>query len=261
MTERESWDAYFFRVAARVSERATCPRAAIGAVLVKQKRILGTGYNGAKSGEEHCPDDAEHRALITCDRSVHAEVNALTNAFGNPYGATLYVVGPRRICPDCADRLREQGVTDIRWRESVPTLEGVLAEVNAWQAETFPHATSASARSNISDVRSRSWPRPNGHRRSGRRIPDRSGSPGVPGRRPGERSHAQNSPSAVAGRGATGRRRKDQGRQGGHPMSAPPSTSSNGGPTRRPCRRASCAGRPSRSARSTGSPATAPGTC
>jgi dCMP deaminase len=144
MTERESWDAYFFRVAARVSERATCPRAAIGAVLVKQKRILGTGYNGAKSGEEHCPDDAEHRALITCDRSVHAEVNALTNAFGNPYGATLYVVGPRRICPDCADRLREQGVTDIRWRESVPTLDRVVAEVNAWQAETFPHATSAS---------------------------------------------------------------------------------------------------------------------
>jgi dCMP deaminase len=138
MTERESWDAYFFRVAARVSERATCPRAAIGAVLVKQKRILGTGYNGAKSGEEHCPDDAEHRALVTCDRSVHAEVNALTNAFGNPYGTTLYVVGPRRICPDCADRLREQGVTDIRWRESVPTLEGVLAEVAAWGHETFP---------------------------------------------------------------------------------------------------------------------------
>jgi dCMP deaminase len=143
MTERESWDTYFFRMAARVSGRATCPRAAIGAVLVKQKRILGTGYNGAKSGEEHCPDDAEHRALSTCDRSVHAEVNALTNAFGNPYGATLYVVGPRRICPDCADRLREQGVTDIRWRESVPTLEGVLAEVVDWQRETFPTETVA----------------------------------------------------------------------------------------------------------------------
>lgn len=119
---RPSWDAYWFGMAAHVATRATCPRAAIGAVLVKHRRVLATGFNGAASGEEHCPSEGdaltEHMALVTCDRSVHAEVNCLINAWSSPFGATLYVHGPRQICINCAARLKEQGVTDIRWRES-----------------------------------------------------------------------------------------------------------------------------------------------
>lgn len=119
---RPSWDDYFFELASVVASRATCPRAQIGAVLVKHRRILASGFNGAAPGEAHCPtegaDLAEHMALVTCDRSVHAEVNCLINAWASPFGATLYVHGPRQICINCAARLKEQGVTDIRWRAS-----------------------------------------------------------------------------------------------------------------------------------------------
>ncbi len=141
---RPSWDDYFFSIAVLVATRATCPRARIGAILTKDHKVIGSGYNGTPSGQSHCPDTVEHLALDHCLESVHAEYNALANAMIPAFGATLYVVGPRRICPDCRDRLRENGVTDIRHRLSVPTLDSVLAEVNAWQAETFPRATPAS---------------------------------------------------------------------------------------------------------------------
>lgn len=141
---RPSWDSYFFEVAAVVAKRATCPRAAIGAVLTKNKKVIGTGYNGVAADRPHCPDTDEHRALEHCQDAVHAEYNALANALVPAFGATLYVVGPRRVCPDCADRLRENGVTDIRHRASVPTLDSVLAEVVAWQRQTFTYATPAS---------------------------------------------------------------------------------------------------------------------
>jgi dCMP deaminase len=118
VTERQPWEEHWFDMARLVSRRATCPRAAIGAVLVKHKRVLATGFNGAVEGAEHCPNNHEHMALQTCDRSIHAEVNCLRNSFVNPFGATMFIVGPRPICPNCADRLREQGVTDIRSREA-----------------------------------------------------------------------------------------------------------------------------------------------
>jgi dCMP deaminase len=134
---RPDWDGYFFRLAALVATRATCPRAQIGAVLTKQNLVIGSGYNGVPSGREHCPDTAEHLALDHCRDAVHAEYNALANALVPAFGATLYVVGARKVCPDCADRLRENGVRDIRHRDTVPTLDGVAAEVVAWQRQTF----------------------------------------------------------------------------------------------------------------------------
>lgn len=141
---RPDWDSYFFQIAGMVATRATCPRASIGAVLVKAKRVIGTGYNGAPSGESHCPHTPEHLALDHCPNAVHAERNALANALVPAFGATLYVVGPRPICPSCREALALCGVTDVRWRESVLSLDRVVADVRAWQAETFPTATPAS---------------------------------------------------------------------------------------------------------------------
>lgn len=137
---RPSWDQYFFDIARVVSSRATCPRASIGAVLVKQKRIISSGFNGPASGAPHCPDTAEHLALDHCRDSIHAERNALTNALVPAYGATLYVYGPRKVCPDCADALVLAGVTDIRVQHgpASATLEDVLADVWQWQCGTFP---------------------------------------------------------------------------------------------------------------------------
>lgn len=134
--KRASWDDYFFKITADVATRATCPRASIGAVLVKNKRVISTGYNGVPEGREHCPDIPEHMALEHCQAAIHAEYNALANALVPAFGATLYVVGPRPVCPDCRDRLRENGVTDIRWRESVeaPTVSSISMHMSSQPA-------------------------------------------------------------------------------------------------------------------------------
>jgi dCMP deaminase len=117
---RPSWDEFFFRVAELAASMATCPRARCGAVLVRHKRVLSIGFNGADSGAEHCPTEGEaldgHLALDHCDRSVHAEVNSLRNAIGNLYGATAYVYGHYRPCPPCLAELARVGVTDVRHR-------------------------------------------------------------------------------------------------------------------------------------------------
>ena len=140
---RPDWDSYFFRIAAEVATRSTCPRASIGAVLVRDKRILSTGYNGPASGQSHCPVTPEHMALAHCLASLHAERNALANATVQTYGATMYVVGPRVICPECRDAMQLCGV-DYRYRPSVLTLDSVIREVNEWKAVTFPRVTPAS---------------------------------------------------------------------------------------------------------------------
>lgn len=140
---RPSWDDYFFRIAAEVATRATCPRAQIGAVLVKDHKILSCGYNGPPSGAPHCPETPEHLALAHCKASLHAERNALANAMGQPYGATMYVVGPRVVCPDCRDALKLCGV-EYRHRAGVPSLDRLVRDIRAWQARTFPHATPSS---------------------------------------------------------------------------------------------------------------------
>lgn len=111
---RPDWDSYFFDLARVIATRATCPRASIGVVLVKNKRIIGTGYNGVAESRPHCPNTREHLALDHCTDAIHAEYNALTNALVPVHGATLYVVGPRPICEQCRGWLEKAGVTDVR---------------------------------------------------------------------------------------------------------------------------------------------------
>lgn len=145
---RPDWDDYFFQVAGLVASRATCPRAAIGVLLVKNHRILSTGYNGAAAGEPHCPDSGdallEHLALLHCPVALHAERNAVINAVGNIFGATAYVIGPRRVCLDCDALLHSVGVTDIRWRPSALTLDALARDIWPWARSTFPQATAQS---------------------------------------------------------------------------------------------------------------------
>ncbi|MCG9895204.1 MAG: cell division protein DedD, partial [Fimbriimonadaceae bacterium] len=80
MAERPGWDVYFMEIAHLVKTRATCPRRQVGAVLVRERRILATGYNGAPAGIPHCPiqgpeldwPDGCMRAGH-CIRALHAE--------------------------------------------------------------------------------------------------------------------------------------------------------------------------------------------
>ena len=77
---RPSWDSYFMKIAAAVSERSTCDRAMVGCVLVRDKRILTTGFNGSPAGQEHC-DEAGHLMVDGhCVRTIHAETNAIIQA-------------------------------------------------------------------------------------------------------------------------------------------------------------------------------------
>lgn len=69
---RKDWDNYFMDIAFQVSERSTCPRLHVGAVLVKNRRIKGTGYNGSPKGLDHCDDVGCFMKNNHCIRTIHA---------------------------------------------------------------------------------------------------------------------------------------------------------------------------------------------
>lgn len=119
---RPSWNEYFAQIAKLVSTRATCLRRQHGAVIVKDKQILATGYNGPPSGMGHCEVCAREAAgcppgqRYEICRAVHAEVNAITQAakHGTPInGATMYITGPP--CKMCARVIVNSGITGINF--------------------------------------------------------------------------------------------------------------------------------------------------
>jgi dCMP deaminase len=118
MTDRPSWDEYFFALAELVATRATCPRASVGAVLVKNKRVIGMGYNGSPPGAPHCLDEGCIISYNHCVRTTHAEKNALMNTTPFPYGASLYCT--HEPCTDCRAELHKAGVYDLRWTRVKP---------------------------------------------------------------------------------------------------------------------------------------------
>jgi len=122
---RPAWDPYFMEIAALVAKRSTCLRRAVGAVLVKDKRILATGYNGAPSGIRHCIEvgclreslqvaSGERHELC---RGIHAEQNAIIQAayHGVPIqGASLYCTN--LPCSICTKMLINAGIRTIYYR-------------------------------------------------------------------------------------------------------------------------------------------------
>lgn len=77
---RPDWDSYFMKIAHAVSERSTCDRAFVGAVLVLDKRILTTGFNGSPAGQPHCDEIGHLLVDGHCARTIHAETNAIIQA-------------------------------------------------------------------------------------------------------------------------------------------------------------------------------------
>ncbi len=116
--ERPNWDQYFLSIAKKVASRATCPRASVGAVIVKDKRILTTGYNGAPTGERHCTKIGCLMENGHCERTIHAETNAVVQAarFGISLdGATMYLWSNIDIpvCVKCLQVIRAAGITKV----------------------------------------------------------------------------------------------------------------------------------------------------
>src|SRR5690349_16270236 len=105
------WDAHFMRRAYVAAEMATCPRASVGAVLVRDKHELCSGFNGAAKGLPHCVDVGCEMEKGHCVTAVHAENNAIIQAALHGIstaGATLYVT--HSPCRRCANHLINAGI-------------------------------------------------------------------------------------------------------------------------------------------------------
>lgn len=117
---RPSWDEYFLNIAKAVSARATCPRASVGAVIVRDNRIISSGYNGAPAGEPHCTEVGCLMENGHCQRAIHAETNAVAEAarFGlATEGATLYywdsLGREASSCVKCSQVMKAAGIVRV----------------------------------------------------------------------------------------------------------------------------------------------------
>ena len=126
---RPSWDEYFLDITRRVATRSTCLRRAVGAILVHDKRIIASGYNGGPSGLAHCldigclreklgiPSGQQHELC----RGIHAEQNAIIQAarYGvSIEGSVLYCT--TQPCTQCTKMLINAGITEIVYAEGYP---------------------------------------------------------------------------------------------------------------------------------------------
>ncbi len=133
---RPSWERYFMEIAALVSSRSTCLRRQVGAVLVRDKHIIATGYNGAPRGVSHCmevgclreklgiPSGERHEMC----RGTHAEQNAIIQAALHGVstdGATLYCT--HQPCILCAKMLINAGVEKVVFQGKYP--DGLALEL------------------------------------------------------------------------------------------------------------------------------------
>ena len=83
MTPRVDWHTYFMNIAHQVATRSTCDRKHVGAVIVRDRTILSTGYNGSIRGMPHCDDEGHQMEGGHCVATVHAEANAIIQAAKN----------------------------------------------------------------------------------------------------------------------------------------------------------------------------------
>lgn len=130
MLERPSWDEYFMEMAQLTAKRSTCLRRSVGAIIVKDKHIVATGYNGAPRGIKHCaerggcmreklgvPSGERHELCM----ALHAEQNAIIQAATlgvSIEGATIYVT--HQPCVICAKMIINAGIKRIVVKEGYP---------------------------------------------------------------------------------------------------------------------------------------------
>jgi len=115
---RVSWDRYFMNLAVQAATRSTCPRKSVGAVIVRDKAVLATGYNGSIRGLAHCTEAGCMLENDHCVRTVHAEANAILQAARHGVrieGADIYVTASP--CWDCFKLIANAGIRRILYGE------------------------------------------------------------------------------------------------------------------------------------------------
>jgi len=151
---RPSWDQYFIDITKQVATRSTCLRRHVGAVIVKDKRILTTGYNGPPTGLPHCEEtgclrdqlgipSGERQELC---RGLHAEQNAIIQAarYGIPVaGSTIYVT--HQPCITCAKMIINAGIVRVVCADTYPDelaremLDSAGVKLEIWQNPDSHH--------------------------------------------------------------------------------------------------------------------------
>ncbi len=138
MSQRPTWHQYFLTITRQVAERSTCTRAKVGAVIVRDRSIVATGYNGAPAGMPHCTDvgcliyrsetptgDVEEN----CFRTIHAEINAIAQAARNGSAirdASVYIT--HSPCIHCLKTLVNTGIKHVYYEKpyKLHTLEEIV---------------------------------------------------------------------------------------------------------------------------------------
>lgn len=174
--QRPSWDEYFLMLAKLAATRSTCLAFPVGAIIVKNKQVLATGYNGSPAGSVHCTEQGYcYPGLSSCDaskampsRAVHAESNAIAQAAKHGIattGASIYVT--LEPCLSCLKLIISAGIQEVFYetpfnsgesilvrdsfvREGLVKLKHIqLSEVTAQRAASFLLTPTSVARANI----------------------------------------------------------------------------------------------------------------
>jgi len=134
-SERPTWDEYFLMLAKLTATRSTCLAFPVGAIIVKDRQVLATGYNGSPSGSVHCTAQGYcYPELSSCDasktlpsRSVHAEANAIAQAAKhgiNTNGASIYVT--LEPCLSCLKLIISAGIREVFYETPFSLGQGVI---------------------------------------------------------------------------------------------------------------------------------------
>ena len=114
MTHRTDWHDYFMRIAEEVATRGTCDRRRVGALIVRDRMILSTGYNGSVRGMPHCDEAGHMMENDHCVATIHAEANAILQAARNGVrieGAEIYTTASP--CWNCFKMITNAGINRI----------------------------------------------------------------------------------------------------------------------------------------------------
>ena len=118
MKKRLSWEKYFINIALEVAKRSTCDRKNVGAVIIRNKTILSTGYNGSIRGLPHCDEVGCEMIDGHCVRTTHAEANAIVQAAKNGVridSAEIFVTASP--CYNCFKLIANAGIKKIYYNE------------------------------------------------------------------------------------------------------------------------------------------------
>ena len=148
---RPSWDTYFMEIAYNVATRSTCLRRQVGAVIVRDKRMLATGYNGAPRGLDHCDVVGCLRQKLEIPsgqrqeicRGLHAEQNAIIQAALHGVSieeSAIYIT--HQPCITCAKMIINSGITRVVYASAYPDalaraiLDEATIELRVWESDT-----------------------------------------------------------------------------------------------------------------------------